>query len=245
MSWRDLLRRTADEFGYAVHRWPSNRFEGGADALRLLKQRHYSPSVVIDGGANVGQWTRMASAIFPDAEFHLIEPQPSCLGSLQALARTRPRTVVHSVATTAPGVSHLTLTGILSTGAHVPLPGETPGATLQVTAITLDQLLAARVGPEDRALLKLDLEGHELAALQGASRLLRNVEVILTEVQFFHAPEVSGPTFSDLHDFLHGTGFRIYDVAALAGRRRDHRLRQADIIFVSSSSPLATDRSWE
>ena len=54
-----------------------------ADSLELLRRAGYRPGVVIDCGANTGQWARLASAVFPESEYHLIEPQPLNLGATE------------------------------------------------------------------------------------------------------------------------------------------------------------------
>src|SRR5262245_4062043 len=43
---------------------------------------------------------------------------------------------------------------------------------------TLDELFSDHIQPSDRTLLKLDIEGHEIEALRGASELLQRVEVV-------------------------------------------------------------------
>lgn len=47
---------------------------------------------------------------------------------------------------------------------------------MEVPATGLDEIILTL--QEDRALLKLDLENHEIGALRGAERLLKNVEVV-------------------------------------------------------------------
>ena len=52
-------------------------------------------------------------------------------------------------------------------------------------------------------------------------------------------------TFTELLLWLRDAGFVPYDFAALAARRRDHRLRNGDAIFVRRDSPLLSDASWD
>jgi hypothetical protein len=52
------------------------------------------------------------------------------------------------------------------------------------------------------------------------------------------------PVFADLMRILRERGFEFYDVAALASRRRDGRLRTGDVIFVRSGSALTGDNRW-
>ena len=232
---RELFRLAVEHLGYTVHRWPANRFDGTSDVMRLLRQAGYLPRVIIDGGANMGTWTRMARTIFPSATFHIIEPQPACREALDDLSRRMPGLVVHPVALTKPGTSQVRIVGGGvtggGTGGWVALRGEWEPGAVECPATTLDCLLADHVVREDRALLKLDLEGHELTALQGAARLLDVVEVLLTELQFFDINDGGCPVFADLLEFLRAGGFELYDFACLAARPRDLRLRMGDAVF--------------
>ena len=114
-------------------------------------------------------------------------------------------------------------------------------ADVQVAATTLDQLLAARVEPGDRALLKLDIEGHEIEALKGATDLLTRVEVVVSEVRFFDVNKGGRPVFADVLAFLDTQGFALFDFASLGGRPRDRRLWIGDAVFLRRGSPLAED----
>lgn len=65
-----------------------NRFQAIEETLTSLKARGFSPNIVLDGGANVGDFARLVRRVFgKTAQIHLIEPQPACLPSLEALAK--------------------------------------------------------------------------------------------------------------------------------------------------------------
>ena len=85
---KEILRRGFRRLGYRVTRErPGNRFQAMDETLLLMRRAGYEPRIVIDGGANRGQFFRLARPTFPDAEFHLIEPQPECRADLEALWR--------------------------------------------------------------------------------------------------------------------------------------------------------------
>ena len=245
---KDAVKKLAEAFGYRIQRIPGNRFQAMRDTLKMLSARGYAPSMVIDGGANMGQWTSLAGPIFPDAVFHLIEPQPACEAALAAVTRDRPRMIVHRLAITAPGVSSVVILGgaheVGSSGAYVALPEESGADAMQCPAATLDALFA-HVAPEHGVMLKLDLEGHELEALRGAVELLKKVEVVLSEVRFYDINHGGRPVFRQLLMFLSDHGFELYDIAALTARPKDKRLALGDVVFVRRDSALRADSSFE
>jgi len=248
MTWRETVHLVAARAGLVVHRWPANRFDAMSDACTLLRQAGYRPATIIDGGANAGQFTRLVTTVFPDATIHMIEPQACYWPALERLARERGKSHLHRVAVTEAGVARVRMHrggSEGSTGAFVVADGEPFAADLEPDAVTLDQLFGSSVERNQRALLKLDIEGHELAALQGAVRLLGAVEVVLSEVRFFDINHIGRPSFGDVAAFLTANGFQLYDFAMLGSRPRDKRLRLGDAIFVRRDSPLVADVGWE
>lgn len=215
------------------------------DALRLLRRQGYDPKVIVDIGANLGTWTDLACRTFDAREYHLVEPQQACHA---ALARFRPpRFTVHQLALTSVGVDSVLLVGGGPgggcSGAFVTTRdrGE-PG--VRYPATSLDRLLADRIVPADRALLKLDVEAHELTVLRAGARVLAAAEVVVTEFQLYQVENNGMPVLADIIAFMAERDFCLYDVAALHSRARDLRLRMGDGVFVHRRSPLVADNRW-
>ncbi len=225
-----------------------NRFSAIDDALMSIKALGYDPKIVIDGGANLGEFSRFALRIFPDAQVHAIEPQPGCLPNLERLKlEYLDRLEIHIVAIGSIEQDGAQLLFVsdpagTSTGAHVApnTPSDCP--TLNVLCRSLDSLFADVLEPTSRAFLKLDLQGYELHALRGARGVLKNVEVILCEVSFF--AQAYEPAIATLITYLDEQEFDLYDIATLSARARDDRPRQGDFVFVRRSSPLLLDKAW-
>ena len=103
---RELAKRWINglllSYGYRIARIPANRFDAMGDMLRGLCRFGYEPRIVIDGGANMGEWTRLACRIFPVATFHLVEPQTACRPRLEEAASHLRSSRIHAVALTNP-----------------------------------------------------------------------------------------------------------------------------------------------
>ncbi len=227
-----------------MHRGPANRFDAMPDTLRLLRQQGFAPAVVVDIGANVGTWTDMAHAVFAAREYHIVEPQTACHAALARFAP--PRFIVHRLALTSEGAASVRMVGTGpdgNTGAWV-ATAIVQEPTVEFPATSLDELLTGRLTPADRPLLKLDVECHELAVLGAGTAVLAAAEVVITEFQMYPIENNGMPVLADVIRFMTGRDFLLYDVAALAGRPRDGRMRRGDVVFVHRRSPLVADNRW-
>ena len=69
-----------------LHRLQANKFyPSHGSSFVTLKSLGFNPSLIIDIGAYVGDWSRQIQPIFPDSIYHMIEPQSSkkdCLSHL-------------------------------------------------------------------------------------------------------------------------------------------------------------------
>jgi FkbM family methyltransferase len=232
--------------GLNLTRLPGNRFDAMPDVLQRLAHLGFEPTLIIDVGANRGQWATVVSGVFPHVPLHMIEPQVACQADLAALVARRGAAHVHQALVTKPGVSQVQMVGggTGGSGAHVidTTTGRTDGQSMLST--TLDTLLAARLGAADRVLLKLDVEGHEVDVLSGAQAILPHVDVIVSEVLFYDVDRAGNLTFLNYMSALDAEGFELYDFAALGSRARDGRLRVGDAIFVRRGGTLAADDGW-
>jgi FkbM family methyltransferase len=131
----------------------------------------------IDGGANFGRYAdAFAEAVGPNGSVVAIEPVPRSARMLQRVLSHRGRTqvtVVEAALGSEAGTGWMELPTSESGEtnyfrAHLATDGHTHGPRVRVQ--TLDEV--AEMIPEPPALIKLDLEGHERAALAGATSLL-------------------------------------------------------------------------
>ena len=203
-----------------------------------LRRAGFSPGGAIDGGAHQGDWTRTLWGVWPDCPSVMIEP---LLAKFQILAGLAAKTKGSSVLSKAIGrkrdrvLFHLdeTNSGIVTSGSEE--------GTIMVDCTTLDDVLDEIPGFKPN-LMKLDLQGHELEALAGAERHLKEIEVIILEVSVLRIGDV--PLFSEVDRFMETRGYRFYDVLAQYYRPRDGALHQMDAFYVRRDSALISSRSW-
>lgn len=192
--------------------------------------------LVLDVGANRGQFTLMARLLYPSMPIHAYEPLPLEATSFRKLHSGRPGIVLHELALgEKAGVAELHISGRADSSSLLPIgelqsrlfPQTEEVGTRSVTVAPLDSLPAHWRGAS-RALLKLDVQGFELQVLRGATETLRHcayVYVECSEVLLYAGQALR----AEVVDFLAQRGFR--EVGRFNPQMGDGRLIQADYLF--------------
>jgi FkbM family methyltransferase len=164
------------------------------DPMLALADRLVRPGdVVVDAGASYGLFTaRFARLVGPDGRVHAFEPNPARHAWLRRLARGRPVTV-HPIGLSdqraRAGLRIPVIAGrAYEERAQVDMAD---GGAVRIQLGTLDDALGA-----DRArvaLIKCDVEGHEVQLLHGAARTLAEAAPpLLIEIeQRYHAEPIA------------------------------------------------------
>ena len=216
------------------------------ERLKLAKKNGFSPMVILDGGAFKGLWTKQAAELFPGAQFILVEPNPTLLPDIgQSIRGITPTPILVEAAlgdNKGRGALNLWQNADVEAGAsllqHVQGPAR---QQIQVNLDTIDHI-AERTGLTID-LLKLDLQGGELAALRGAGKSLAQVELAVIEFSCL-AAYIDRTTPRDLLNFMYERDFCLYDIVGLADRPYDGALMGGDFIFVKNTSALRAHKGW-
>ncbi|MBU1694390.1 MAG: FkbM family methyltransferase [Verrucomicrobia bacterium] len=240
-SWR--LVRDFDE-----SRWPP-----AAGVRRLIR----SGDRVVDAGANIGYVTALFSRwVGPTGRVYSMEPEPGTFDVLAANVRrlnlgnvdlfpcavsSREGEGVLAIPEYADGGENLYEARVLDQAEAGLSAGATRAKaeggvrTVKIQLATLDRLLVRRA--DALALIKLDVEGCELEAVQGAAELVRRFHpVFLIEVS--GNPWEPGSRAAALLDLMKAWGYRPYRLEAGEWRLIERGAASLDVLFwPSNSSP--------
>jgi FkbM family methyltransferase len=156
-------------------------------------------SVVYDLGANTGIYTLLASRRAPQGHVYSFEPFPRNVEFLArhlALNRITNCTVIEAAVGAASGWASF------AAGAKPEMGSVDPGGDLRVKMVSLDELRQTASLPRPD-LIKMDIEGGELEALRGASKLLREDRPVLYVAT--HSPQLE----RECREILTGMDYRI------------------------------------
>ena len=201
----------------------SSRPPQGLFLFSRLRAWGFAPRLILDVGANRGEWASSARAEFADATppplLLALEGSPAFAQSLRGLGLSFAIALLGAVERT--GVPFF---DDASTGNSVLKERTIFFSLVDATPSdlhTLDGALAAwEAGeggspnplPRSAVLLKLDVQGYELEVLKGATRTLRGVEVVLLETSVL-SYNAGAPLLGEALGALDCLGFAVLDIA--------------------------------
>jgi FkbM family methyltransferase len=168
---------------------------------------------LLDVGACHGLFALAFTQGRPDAAALAVEPSPLAWEILEANVRRNPGAHVTPVQTAvgaAPGILRMSYSWHhLEAAPETSETPETPGM-LSIPLRTLDSLRDEQAFRPD--VMKIDVEGYEIAVLRGAGRILSEDRPILfLEVHPQRIQELGG-AMRELGDLLGGHGYRVFDL---------------------------------
>jgi FkbM family methyltransferase len=141
---------------------------------------------IVDVGANSGDWALAFQRRFPNAVVHAVEADPETYNLLEQSTVHYPNIHCHHCACSSTAGTIRFYSDCRSSvfSSILDLP-DAQGQThpIDVTANTLDGLVATH-SPSCLRLIKIDTEGHDLAVLQGAKRVLASTDMRYVILEF-------------------------------------------------------------
>lgn len=222
-----LWRRACRALGRRLFHWAENndiadgRRNGEEWLVRSVVRRHVArasgrPLVVIDAGANAGDYTAMVFGLAKseacEVEIHAFEPSATARGRLKSrfgdekYLRIIGRAVGEDagVALLHGGADGSTLASLVDR----PKESGNSSPAVEVEVCTLRAYLT-EAGIERVDLLKLDVEGFELAAMRGLSDALRPECVGIIQFEYGGTTLDAGVRLREIYDLLVGRGYQV------------------------------------
>lgn len=237
---KHTLRKALHALGYDLYRYPE-ACERLMPHLKMLLPR-YQIDTVIDVGANVGQFATSVRGLNPNVYIHSVEPNPAVYKTLAAQAVNDKRWLTHECALgRLRGKVMLNVTASSDFSSCLPVnefgtkrfnEGVEITGVVEVELRTLDELVGVipRETAGARLLLKLDTQGFDMEVLLGATEVLKNVQVIVTEAAL--QPIYAGAKlFPEMLDFMEKNGFALSGFFPVS-RSNDLRIIESDCVFV-------------
>jgi FkbM family methyltransferase len=180
-------------------------------AERRLAARELSAGdVVVDAGANIGVYSRFLSkCVGPNGVVHSFEPSPENFARLLGVTRNLRNVRANQLAVgEKTGEQLLYISGTLNVDHRTYPPEGESRRTLPVRSTRLDDYFEPKAHVD---LIKLDIQGYELHALQGAKRVLSDNPAIKLLVEFWpFGLRAAGSSPQALLALLEQHGFSIF-----------------------------------
>jgi FkbM family methyltransferase len=197
---------------------------------------------ILDIGANKGQFARLARAVFPDAKIYSFEPLPDCFAELKIALPddknffpfenaigSREETLEFFRSFHTPSSSFLKMEELHKEAFPESQAGQS-AEPIKVAVKTLDGVLGERP-LEKNILVKIDVQGYEMEAIEGAKLILEDAKIVILEMSFLNIYE-NQPLFHDVYDKMYNQGFRFRGSLAQMLHPVTGEIVQTDAIFV-------------
>jgi len=238
--FKEILKQFFAFFDYELRRRSRYFVDAFQDQKKLLQ--HQNVKYIFDCGANIGQTTAKYRQLFPNATIYSFEPTVQTFNILcetfKQCNQIKPQKLAVSNLT---GYKQFFVydDSQLNSLWAINSPSDTYMLSLMesiqdtnVSTITLDEF-CVREEIERINILKMDIQGGELLALQGALGLLNQqaIYLIYLEIMFGKLYE-NQADFYEINKFMEEHGYILYGVYNLT-RLSDGTLGYGDAIFIS------------
>jgi len=211
--------------------------------LDHLVKKGFQPKVIFDVGAAKGYWSEVATYFFPNSEFYLVDALEANEPRLQELCAKHPN--IHyfiNAAGDQEGELVMNVTPDLDGSSLLSFGRERQPEDQVVKVITLDSLLERGLAQPPQ-LVKMDVQGYELKALDGGQRLFETAEVFILEISLFEFMPGT-PLFHEVVAYMAQRGYRVFDLAGFLHRPFEDDLGQVDLVFVRNHHPFVASNRW-
>ncbi|WP_439495157.1 FkbM family methyltransferase [Bosea sp. (in: a-proteobacteria)] len=186
-----------------------------AQVGRAIRALGYNFPVVYDVGGSNGAWVNIMSKVLPESRFEVFEPlaeiNPSYREILGYLKGIHQDAHLHPIAIgEKDGSIKINIYDDPVASTTLAIAGADHIKPVKVPVRSIDSIVASRMcaAPD---LLKIDIQGGELAALKGARQTLPGVKFLMLETWLQRSYGSNTPLLHELISFLSPLGFVPYE----------------------------------
>ena len=165
--------------------------------------KSFQPTLVVDIGANTGEFIMNARVAYPKASILAFEPHPTAIESLRAKYQNDAQLTIQPVGLGSQSGSSTLYMTAFSPSSSVIKP-TTEAQEVSITIHTLDQYVD-RIPANAQVLIKIDVEGYELEVLRGGVQFLSRANYVYLEVR---TTDVIGCSFDEVYQFFYSIGWQ-------------------------------------
>ena len=204
------------------------------DKINILKQKGYSPDVILDIGAHHGNWTNSMLQIFNHSKYYLFEAidypelnqfkNNDCIKVFNILLNDKIEQVNwYQMKNTGDSMfkeqtHHFNNCEIIQR------------ETIDLNTFLLQNNLLHEL---NHILIKIDCQGAEIPILKGSTLILEKTNFIILEIPFFGKYNEGVPNFLEHITFMNTIGFVVYDI--IDTRYFNNFNMQVDILFINKN----------
>jgi FkbM family methyltransferase len=204
------------------------------DKINILKQKGYSPDVILDIGAHHGNWTNSMLQIFNHSKYYLFEAidypelnqfkNNDCIKVFNILLNDK--------------IEQVNWYQMKNTGDSM-FKEQTHHFNnceiIQRETIDLNTFLLQNnlLHEFNNILIKIDCQGAEIPILKGSTSILEKTNFIILEIPFFGQYNEGVPNFLEHITFMNTIGFVVYDI--IDTRYFNNFNMQVDILFINKN----------
>lgn len=190
---------------------------GGYEAVLLFEKYLRPGDIYIDIGANYGYMAINAKKLVGDLGTVIaIEPDPRALSLLKFNAELNKSRIdiIQKAIADSEGESGFNVATEIGLSRLDNLSNDMLGVTMQerimIQKTTLDKLVADFIPHKDIRLVKMDVEGHELRILRGATQVLANRKTMFMLEINHGALSLNKVTFKDILEFFLTRSYKVF-----------------------------------
>ena len=207
-----------------------------------MREKGYTPDLVLDIGAEKGTWTQQMTGIYPSAQYMLFEVIPyQELDAFRAGNASVFNTLLFDSETEVDWFEmRNTGDSIFKERGHA---FQNCAPVKRMTTTLERELCGTDLSRFNNILIKIDCQGAEVPILRGAgAEILRRTDFIILEVPLFGQYNEGVPSFLEHVQYMDSIGFIPFDIADC------HYIhgfnRQVDMIFISKTHPFNTQTEY-